>query len=278
MTQPRLRNTRGLTLGFLTLGAQAAPRDVLDAAAEAGFGAAGLRISGRHPGDAWPGNAADPQALGSIAAHAAARGVRISSISGYYLSEKTGPEHLAANVAAARHTGARLIAQGCFEPDLARVAALLRGYAGEAARTGIRIALEFMPMSALKSIDDTLRVIAQSGATNVGLLIDALHLARSGAGAAEVRRLDANRIYLTQLCDAAARRDPATTLFDEAMAGRLYLGDGGLDLAGLVEALPPSAEIELETPVVADAGLPGAARAARAAHTAQAFFQNRFGG
>ena len=108
----------------------------------------------------------------------AALGVRISSISGYYISERTQAADLLANVEAARRTGARLILRGCFEPDLARVTGLLRGYARAASDAGVRIALEFMPMSTLKSIADAQRVIEGSGAMNAGLLVDALHLAR----------------------------------------------------------------------------------------------------
>ncbi|MDA7419201.1 TIM barrel protein [Xenophilus arseniciresistens] len=274
--ESRRRPTRALTLGFLSLGAQAAPLEVLDAAAQAGFGAAGLRISGRQPGDPWPGPGAAGDGFEQIRARAEALSVRISSICGYYLSAQTTPAHLLANVEAARRLGAPLIAQGCFEPDLARVADLLRGYAQAAAQAGVRIALEFMPMSSLRNIGEAQRVIAQSGAGNVGLLIDSLHLARSGAGAAEVRALDPACIFLTQLCDATARLDPSTSLLDEAMAGRMYLGDGGLDLAALVAALPAGAEIELETPVVADAALPGPQRARRAAQKAQAFFNTHF--
>lgn len=276
MAHPRLRATRELTLGFLTLGAQAAPLDVLRAAHEAGFGAAGLRISGRNPGDAWPSVDGDPQAFAHIAAEAAGRGVRVSSVSGYYLSAQAQPAHLQANVDAARAVGAPLIAQGCFDPDLERTARLLREYAAAADAVGLRIALEFMPMSTLRTLDEALQVIGRSGARNVGLLVDSLHLARSGAGAREIAALDASCIYLTQLCDAPAERAPGVTLFDEAMAGRMYVGDGGLDLAGLVAALPPGAEIELETPVMADASLPATERAARAAEKAEAFFTRHF--
>ena len=274
---PRRREVRGLTLGFLSLGASAAPLDVLSAAAQAGFGAAGLRISARNPGDSWSRPNAEGDGLEQIRARAEALSIRISSISGYYVSDKTSLSHLLANVEAARRLGAPLISQGCFEPKLGRVAGLLRDYARAAADVGVRIALEFMPMSALKTIDDTRRVIAESDARNVGLLIDSLHLARSGAGASDVRALDPRSIYLTQLCDAPAVRAPTTTLFDEAMSGRLYLGDGGLDLKGLVAALPPDAEIELETPVVGDAALPGGERAKRAAEKAAAFFASHFG-
>lgn len=276
MTHPRHRRVRDLTLGFLTLGPQAAPLDVVEAAARAGFGAAGLRVSGRNPGDPWPSVDGRPGALGMVAQRARELGVRVSSISGYYLSERTGPEHLLANVEAARLADAPLIAQGCFEPDLDRAASLLHGYARAAADAGLRIALEFMPMSSLKTIADAQRVIADSRARNVGLLVDALHLVRSGAHPAELALVDPHTIHLAQLCDAPAERESGMSLFDEAMSGRLYVGDGGLDLPGLVDALPAGLEMELETPVTADAELPGAGRAQRAAAKAQAFFDRHW--
>jgi sugar phosphate isomerase/epimerase len=272
---PRHRDTARLTLGFLTLGAQAAPLDTVHAAAEAGYGAAGPRISGRYPGDAWPAVDGVPAAFEAIRETALARGVRISSVSGYYLSPQVQPSHLRANVDAARAVGAPMILQGCFD-DHARMAALLRDYAGAAAGANIRIALEFMPMSGLKNLHQTLALIDACGAPNVGILVDTLHLARSGATAADLAALDASRIYLTQLCDAPARLPADSSLFDEAMSGRMYLGDGQLDLAAVVRALAPDAELELETPVVADAGLPSAERARKAADAAQRFFDRHF--
>ncbi|VTU34825.1 Xylose isomerase-like TIM barrel [Variovorax sp. PBS-H4] len=273
---PRHRKTASLTLGFLTLGAHAAPLDTLDAAALAGYGAAGLRVSGRFPGDAWPSVEDDRSAFERIRAAAAGKGVRISSISGYYLSPQVEAAHLIANVEAARAVGAAMILQGCFEADHARVASLLRVYASAAADAGIRIALEFMPMSELKTIAEAQAVIAASGAANVGLLIDTLHLARSGATADDVAALDPATVYLTQLSDAPSKLATGSTLFDEAMSGRRHLGEGGLDLASVVNALPADAELELETPVVAQAALPPAARARHAAEAAQRFFDLHF--
>ena len=134
---PRRREVRALTLGFLSLGANAAPLDVLSAAAEAGFGAVGLRVSGRNPGDPWPQPNAEGDGLERIRARAEALSIRISSISGYYMSEKTSLSHLLANVEAARRVGAPLISQGCFEPDPSRVAELLRDYARAADDAGV---------------------------------------------------------------------------------------------------------------------------------------------
>lgn len=273
----RRRNTAQLTLGFLTIGAQAAPLDVIAAAAAAGFGAAGLRISGRAPGEPWPSVDGHAHAFARIRAAAADANVRISSISGFFMAPGTRSEHLLANVRAARELGTELISQGCFDPDRERVVAMLRDYAAAALESGLRIALEFMPMSELKDIDQALDVIDRAGTDNVGLLIDSLHLARSGAGAAQVAAVAPHRIYLTQLCDGPAQLAPGTTLYDEAMAGRQYVGDGALDLAGLVNALPPATEIELETPFVSDAALLPAERAGRAAGKAAAFFERHFG-
>lgn len=272
----RHRATADLTLGFLTLGAQAAPLDVIAAAADAGFGAAGPRISGRYPGDAWPSVDGKPDAFDEIRRVAAERGVRLSSVSGYYISPQVKLEHLLANVHAAKAVGAPLILQGCFEGDMARVAALVREYAAAAHAAGVRIALEFMPMSELKTLAQTVDLIAASGAANVGILVDALHLVRSGGTPRDVAALDPSSVYLTQLCDAPAQLADGDTLFNEAMAGRRLLGDGGLDLAGLVKALPPGAELELETPAVQHAGLSPSLRARHAAAAAQHFFERHF--
>jgi sugar phosphate isomerase/epimerase len=274
----RHRRIGDLTLGFLTLGAQAAPLDVIDAAAQAGFGAAGPRISGRYPGDAWPSVDGRADAFDEIRRVAAQRNVRLSSISGYYISPQVTLDHLLANVNAARSVGAPLILQGCFDGDMARVASLVRDYAAAAREAGVRIALEFMPMSELKTIAQTLELIASSGAGNVGILVDALHLARSGATPRDVAALDPSIVYLTQLCDAPAQLAEGDTLFNEAMAGRRLLGDGGLDLTGLVNALPPEAELELETPAIQHAQLAPPLRARHAAEAAERFFAQHFQG
>lgn len=272
----RHRRTSDLTLGLLTLGANTAPLEMIATAASAGFGAAGLRLSGRQPGDAWPSVDGDPLAFRRIRDAADEKQVRISSIGGYYISPRVRASHLLANVAAAKAVGAPMILQGCSEGNHARVVSLLRDYAKAASDEGIRIALEFMPMSELKSLTQTCELIAECGAANVGILIDALHLARSNATAADVAALDASSIYLTQLSDASAHLPQGSTLYDEAMAGRMYVGDGGLDLAALVAAVPPDAEIELETPVLAHAGLPSVQRARNAAEAAQRFFDRHF--
>ena len=53
-----------------------------------------------------------------------------------------------------------------------------------------------------------------------------------------------------QLCDAPAERPTDTeTLLHQARAERLMPGDGGLDLRGILRAVPPDLVLSLEIPM-----------------------------
>jgi hypothetical protein len=55
-----------------------------------------------------------------------------------------------------------------------------------------------------------------------------------------------------QLCDAPAARPTDTeTLLHQARAERLMPGDGGLDLAGILRAVPRDVPLSLEIPMQA---------------------------
>jgi len=54
-----------------------------------------------------------------------------------------------------------------------------------------------------------------------------------------------------QLCDAPAERPSLKEMERQAREDRLPPGHGGLDLTGLLKALPPSLPINIEAPVLA---------------------------
>ena len=74
-----------------------------------------------------------------------------------------------------------------------------------------------------------------------GLLIDPIHFDRGGSRASEIADVPAAWFRYVQVCDAPAER-PTTTegLLHQARAERLLPGDGGLDLRGILRALPPT--------------------------------------
>jgi sugar phosphate isomerase/epimerase len=107
------------------------------------------------------------------------------------------------------------------------------------------------------------------------VLIDPIHFDRGGSRVEEIGKLPPAWFNYVQLCDAPAER-PADTagLLLQARAERLFPGEGGLDLAGILQALPSGIPISLEIPTATLAETVGAVeRARRALHATKALLR-----
>ena len=104
---------------------------------------------------------------------------------------------------------------------------------------GINVVCEFLPIFPLNTLSMAAEIVADSRATNGGVLIDNLHLSRSGSSVEEVQALPTELFPYLQICDAVAER-PADFggLLDEALNGRLCPGEGSLPIAELLQAIP----------------------------------------
>src|SRR5690606_4079576 len=98
-------------------------------------------------------------------------------------------------------------------------------------------------------------IVRQSGQANFGLMVDALHLARSGGTPADVGALEPALIHMVQICDAPLAPPAAAALRQEALADRPYPGEGGLPLHELLDAAAPDVQIDAEIPCARHAGL-----------------------
>src|SRR4051794_15112432 len=103
------------------------------------------------------------------------------------------------------------------------------------ADSGVRPALEFVPYTAVRTLDEARSVCERVGSELCGLLVDSWHLARSGGSAADVADLGRHEIAGVQVADAAA--EPAGDLAAESRQGRLLPGDGVVDFAAFAAAL-----------------------------------------
>jgi sugar phosphate isomerase/epimerase len=179
---------------------------------------------------------------------AAARGIRLSNVSAYQFYPDVTWDHVAPAIDAAATLRAPIVVANGFDPDLGRFTGMLARYCEAAAAANIRVALEFLPYSAVRSLDDALRVIAETGAPNAGILLDALHLDRSGGVPADIARIPRERIVFAQLCDARRWSGPRSdeALLTEARSARLPAGTGDLPLYDFLDALPHGTEIEYE--------------------------------
>ena len=151
----------------------------------------------------------------------------------------------------------RLVVTG-DDPDLSVVTARLAEIADLAAEYRLTVDLEFMPFRVLATLGQALAAVAEAGRDNVAVMVDALHLARSGGEPADVAAADARRLAVLQLCDAPSVAPARHLLADEARAGRLLPGCGGLPLEELLTAMPPDALLACEVPLAAASPPPAA--------------------
>jgi sugar phosphate isomerase/epimerase len=237
-----------LTLAHLTL--STTPEQTIDAAAAAGFAAVGLRICARRPNDPYAGESllGRPDAARALARRAADAGIRLSNASAYQFYPDVGWDQVAPAIEATQALGMRSVVVNGFNPDEEAFTALFTKYCALAAQAHIAVALEFLPYSAVRSLADCLRVIEASGAPNAGVLLDALHMDRSGITPDAIASIPAGRIAFAQLCDAKKLSGPRSDaeLLQEARTARLPAGEGELPLYGFLDALPPGLEIEYE--------------------------------
>ncbi|AYW49599.1 sugar phosphate isomerase/epimerase [Tetragenococcus halophilus] len=96
------------------------------------------------------------------------------------------------------------------------------------------IAIEPMPYSGIVDFATAKKLIQQSQANNVGILLDAWHWYRASQTFSELTAKDAQYIVSIQLNDAYQRPYATAILRDEAMHDRLAPGDGIIDLAAFI--------------------------------------------
>jgi sugar phosphate isomerase/epimerase len=86
-------------------------------------------------------------------------------------------------------------------------------------------------------------------ARNFGSAVDALHFDRSHSRLSDLSALPRTWFRYVQLCDAPrARASDRESLIHEAVSERMFPGEGAIDLAGLLRALPSGIPIALEVP------------------------------
>jgi sugar phosphate isomerase/epimerase len=150
-----------------------------------------------------------------------------------------------------------------------------RRLCNRAADHGLQIALEFMPYSALSTLERARQIVSDSGAPNAGVLLDAWHWHRAGGenggDLAELLSLDPAEVASIQLNDAQAVAHP-----DQRHEGRhlrMLPGEGVIDLGAFLGALQA---VGIEAPIAVEVlsddldALPPVEAARQAAQTSRA--------
>lgn len=236
--------------------------ELIEIAAEAGFDSIDVRILPV---------VGDRMKVAAIRRRLDETGIKVFGASSGWVTPQFDAAQVRPVLSTIAEVGGRCASVLAWESDRQQLLEHLALICAEAAVFGLQMNLEFAPFSAVRTIDDALALLAELRASNAKVLVDALHLARSGGTPNDVARLPVEAIAALQLCDAPIAAPPPEQLHDEARTDRRYPGEGELPLTALMAALPPGLVVEVETPVLRDRQLPLVERARRCADSARRF-------
>jgi len=253
-----------LSLAHFTV-VEADPITLIEAAQAAGYDAIGLRIVPPFPTDHIVLVIGDPNMIRSIKRRLMETDIRVLDVEAIWLSAESDVAALESALDVAVELGAKNVIVAGNDPDRGRLAENLSRLCAVANLRGVRVMLEFIPYSHIRSLAQAVALLAEVGPANAGVLVDALHLSRSGGSPADLAQYDPALFSYMHLCDAPAIPPGPEGVRPEAREGRLYPGEGGLWLADFIRAFPRDTPIAVEAPSARRAGLPPAERASLAA-------------
>jgi sugar phosphate isomerase/epimerase len=262
-----------LSLGHLTF-VDLAPPALVGVAAAGGFGAVGLRLAPARDGEApWPMLGEAAPMLRATRARLEAHGLGVLDVEVVRLTPDVDVAAYAAFLTTAAGLGARYAVVSGFDEDAWRTAERFAALCALAEPFGVRPMLEPMAYSAVRSTAQAAAIVERSGSAYGGVLVDTIHLARTGGGPRDVAALAPGRLGYVQVNDAPAA-PPAgglDAIAAESRHDRLPPGEGELPLRAVLAELPPGAPVSVEAPSArlrAALGDDGLARRLHAATTA----------
>jgi sugar phosphate isomerase/epimerase len=252
---------RLLSLAHLTV-LDADPLALIDAAAAGGFDAVGLRIvpalrrSARSP--MW---SATPICSAGSRQRLTETGLKILDVEAIWLKPETRIEALKPALGTGAELGAKYVLTIALDDDRARLSDNFGKLCAAGYACGLRTMLEFIPYSVLGTLREAHAFLTEAAPQDAGLLVDALHLSRSGGHPSDIAAYDPALFSYIHLCDAPQAKPAPEKNRDEARGNRLYPGDGELWLDAFVAAFPPDTPIAVEAPNAATRNLPITERA-----------------
>lgn len=245
------------------------PPQLLRLAADTGYAAVGLRLLRAAPGGIAHALMDDALMLRETLAAIQATGVAVLDLEIIRVGEAFDARDFMRVFDVGARVGAKHILVAGDDRDEPRLTASYAALCDAAAPFGLTADLEFMPWTAVPDLSAAKRVVGAAARANGGVLVDALHFARSDSRLVELDDIPRAWLHYAQICDGAVP-GPATTegLIFDARSERMLPGEGGIALRELFARLPADLPLSIEVPSDSRApvlGYPEWARRARAA-------------
>jgi sugar phosphate isomerase/epimerase len=259
----------GFSLDCLTL-PDVSPIDLVRVAGEAGYESFSLWVQ---PPAIYEVMLATPAMAKDLASSMSDHGVVLGNLEVFNINTDDPIEAYEGALAFGADLGARTATTIDFGGPRPDIADRFAAFHALCARYGIAALVEPISMGHVRTPQDGLDLIEASG-VDARLVIDCVHLVRTGGTAETVRAIPDARIGYLQLCDGPASIAPAE-LGVEATASRLYPGEGAFPLADIIAAIPVHVALGLEVPNLARQrqGIPPTDRAREAINAARSVLE-----
>ena len=219
---------------------EATPAQLIEAAAASDFDFGGMWAEK----DSWT-----PATTRAVCKQARDAGVDLLDLEVAWIMPGEPDPWLVELVDIAAELGARNLLCVSSDPDPASTAAKFQAMVDRAADTPVRVNLEFGLFTEVKTIHDARAVLERIEGDANALLVDALHWTRSGGTASDLADIPREWLSYCQPCDAPA--DPpdlsdADAVIDDAINRRMAMGEGGLAIGAMLDALPDGLPLAVE--------------------------------
>ncbi|HEY6176945.1 MAG TPA: TIM barrel protein [Kofleriaceae bacterium] len=242
------------------------PPELVEVAAAGGYRYVGLRLTRVAADDPVLSLTTNAVLLRETKARLADTGVEVLDVELARMGPDTEPIAFEKLLETGADLGARHVIAQLPDPDRERKIERFAALCDLAKPFGLTVELEFPSWTETPDLTEATRVLRAADRVNAGLLIDMLHFTRSGSSIEALRKLPREWFRFAHVCDAAAEI-PATTegLIRTARVERLFLGEGGIDVRGILAAMPEDIPYTLEIPRTTLASLVGEKECARLA-------------
>jgi sugar phosphate isomerase/epimerase len=224
------------------------PCELIDVASACGYDHVGIRMLPATPGGIAYPLMENETSLRETIGRLDATGITVADLEVVAFRSDTDIATFSAFFAAGARLGAKHILVAAYDPDLSRFAHRFAGFCEAAEQYGLTVDLEFMPWTFVPDLNTASKIVLQVQQPNAGVLVDALHFDRSKSSIEQLAGVS-RQLHYWQLCDAPAER-PGTTeaMMIAARAERMFPGEGGIDLAPLIRAMPADITVSIEVP------------------------------
>lgn len=155
------------------------------------------------------------------------------------IDDETDPRRYLPALEIAAELGCKHVISSVWTPKRDFALDCFREICDMARPLGINVDLEFMVFSEIKTLTEAMKFLQAASASNARLLLDTLHFHTSHGVLADLDKVPRELFGFVHLCDGPAEVNPTKErIIHTARCRRLYVGEGVVDIAGIINRLP----------------------------------------